>query len=65
MLNKSQGMRIVDVFFLGPFMIWYALSSVDTMGPIAAWSLAFFGFMTILYNGYNWLGSRVLPELPF
>jgi len=61
-------MRIIDVFFLGPLMLWFALENVDPDAPTPAYVLAFFGITTILYNGYNWLGNVLpggLPPLPF
>lgn len=65
--EKLQPMRLLDVFFLGPLMIWFALRHVDPIDPLPAYTLAFFGVTTILYNGYNWMGNvvRWLPPLPF
>jgi hypothetical protein len=65
--DKSQPMRLLDVFFLGPFMVWFALRNIDPMDPLPAYVLAFFGITTILYNGYNWLGNVIhgIPRLPF
>lgn len=51
---KSQNMRLVDVFFLGPLMI-YAGSLTKELGGLARWLLIFFGASTITYNGKNWL----------
>lgn len=65
-LQKSQIIRLLDVFFLGPLMIWFALENVDPAAPMPAHLLAFFGLTTILYNGYNYLGNVIrLPPLPF
>lgn len=58
--GKSQWVRLLDVFVLGPFMIWYALATAGGGGeselPVGA-ALALFvgGVLTILYNGLNWL----------
>jgi hypothetical protein len=57
--GKSQWVRLLDVFVLGPFMIWYALATAGggaTDLPAGA-ALALFvsGVLTILYNGVNWL----------
>ncbi len=51
---KSQALRLVDVFVLGPGMIYYA---VKWKGPpdLARAALAFTGLMVILYNGSNYL----------
>jgi hypothetical protein len=65
-LQKGQMMRLLDVFFLGPLMLWFALENVDPEAPIPAYLLAFFGVTTILYNGYNYVGNLIrLPPLPF
>lgn len=68
-LQKSQAIRLFDVFFLGPLMLWFALEHVDPVAPMPAYLLAFFGVTTILYNGYNYLGNLThlthLPPLPF
>lgn len=55
MLGKSQWVRLLDVFVLGPFMIWYALSTWTTVEPAAAMGLLVAGVLTIVYNGANWL----------
>lgn len=58
---KSQWVRLVDVFVLGPFMIWYALMSAGCEGvpAEAALVLLISGVLTITYNGTNWLAARV------
>ncbi len=59
--GKSQWVRLLDVFVLGPFMIWYALatsgSGADSPDLPTGAALALFigGVLTILYNGINWL----------
>ena len=61
--DKSQWVRLLDVFVLGPFMIWYALSTVPAVeeGGAAALALFIAGVLTIVYNGINWSrGSRWL-----
>jgi hypothetical protein len=56
LLGKSQWVRLLDVFVLGPFMIWYALATVDCeIRPEAALVLLVSGVLTITYNGFNWL----------
>jgi hypothetical protein len=65
-LQKGQMMRLLDVFLLGPLMLWFALEHVDPVAPMPAYLLAFFGVTTILYNGYNYVGNLTrLPPLPF
>jgi hypothetical protein len=54
--GKSQWVRLLDVFVLGPFMIWYALATVGCgLPPEAALILLVSGILTITYNGFNWL----------
>lgn len=54
---KSQAVRLVDVFLLGPFMLW-AAGRLEAP-PWARTTLAAAGALTILYNGRNYLeGSR-------
>ena len=55
MLGKSQWVRLLDVFILGPFMIWYALSTWTAVEPAVAAGLLVGGVLTIVYNGANWL----------
>lgn len=59
LFGKSQWVRLLDVFVLGPFMIWYALATVgcheNSLPPEAALVLLISGVLTIAYNGFNWL----------
>ncbi len=50
--GKMQWVRLIDIFFLGPFMIYYAIMTQTTIEPLYAYSLAFFGVGTILFNAY-------------
>ena len=52
--GKSQEVRLLDVFALGPFMMWYAIRSKDQPDWARA-VLAFSGLMTSLYNGANYV----------
>lgn len=49
-----QGARVVDVFVLGPFMVWYAWRS-PTMPDWARLLLAVGGLMTVGFNLRNYL----------
>lgn len=51
---KSQGVRLVDVLVLGPFMVWVA-SRATTVPDWARAVLAVSGVLTVTYNGYNYL----------
>ena len=50
--GKWQWIRLIDVLFLGPFMIYYAMQTKGVLPLIYVWTLAFFGLSTILVNAY-------------
>ncbi len=53
---KTQAIRLVDIFLLGPLMIYSARFSGSPK-----WlrlSLALAGILTIAYNGENYLRAR-------
>ena len=52
--DKSQEIRLVDVFLVGPFMIWFGIVAV----AMPMWSrilMILFGVATICYNARNYL----------
>ena len=54
--DKSHFVRLVDVFALGPFMIYFAYE----VGNVTETEKAFLAaseITTILYNGQNYLGT--------
>lgn len=54
-VGKWQWVRLVDIFFLGPFMM---LLAEEIRGLLPAWKadlLKFFGFTTIAVNLYFFL----------
>ena len=53
---KTQNIRLVDVFVLGPFMVHLAQKSSMTRNERVLLALA--GIATILYNGANYLEVR-------
>jgi hypothetical protein len=55
--SKSQWMRLLDVFVLGPFMIYYAIVTAGEVEWEMAAGLFVAGVATILYNGTNYLGK--------
>lgn len=55
---KTQGVRLVDVFFLGPLMI-YSASQLHKKNKAARAALLFFGVTTTLYNLNNYLRVRL------
>jgi hypothetical protein len=65
---NSQNVRLIDVFALGPLMMWYAVRT-SGMPEWARTALFASGALTVVYNGANWLaverGERAsLPEAP-
>ena len=50
--GKWQGIRLIDIFFLGPFMMYLAREIKDKVSPWKAKTLYFFGVTTILVNLY-------------
>lgn len=52
--SKSTGLQLVDVFILGPLMIWTGVNAKQ----IPFWvqgAMVFFGITTVWYNGVNYL----------
>lgn len=54
---KSQNVRLVDVFLLGPFMIWFG-ATAQIVPEIAKTIMIISGIGTIIYNGRNYLLKR-------
>lgn len=53
---KSQNIRLLDVFAIGPLMIYGGLKLRKTKdNDLAGSLLALFGLGTILYNGRNYV----------
>lgn len=53
---KTQDIRLVDVFLLGPFMVW-AATRLQPPG-LARLALAVAGVYTIAYNWRNYVRIR-------
>ena len=56
-VTKTQNVRLIDVFLLGPTMIWAGLQ-VQKQNNTLGFFLAFSGLMTIVYNGDNYLRNQ-------
>lgn len=52
--DKSQTVRLADVFFIGPVMVVGGARLGGVLGNV----LAVLGIATIAYNGNNWLTQR-------
>lgn len=48
---KSQAVRLADVFFIGPLMVYGGLR----LGGLVGGTLAVLGVTTVLYNARNYL----------
>ena len=53
-VSKSQLVRLIDVFLLGPFMIWFGVIATGVSNIFKA-IMIFFGIATVIYNGWNYL----------
>ncbi len=53
--QKTQEIRLVDVFLLGPFMVWQGSKIPD---PLPRFIMMAAGTLTILFNGANYLEVR-------
>jgi hypothetical protein len=53
MIEKSQGVRALDVLIVGPFMLYAA---TKLRGNDRAW-MTLLGILTIAYNGANYLSN--------
>jgi hypothetical protein len=51
--SKAQGVRLADVFVIGPMMMYGGWKG-EGLHPIARIGLLVFGFGTSVYNGVNW-----------
>jgi hypothetical protein len=51
---KGQGIRLVDVFVLGPFMIWVGVKA-EGIPTWAKYTMVASGVATIAFNGANYL----------
>jgi hypothetical protein len=52
---KPQHVRLMDVFLLGPFMVW---AGFQLKHPAAKIAMVTSGVGTVLYNGNNYLRAR-------
>ncbi len=50
-LGKWQAIRLIDIFILGPFLMYLA-ATAGCLAPWAQAALYFFGFTTIVVNMY-------------
>tara|TARA_R110002110_G_scaffold107768_2_gene269512 strand:- start:780 stop:1031 length:252 start_codon:yes stop_codon:yes gene_type:complete len=53
-MMKPQTIRLLDVFAIGPLMIWGGMISAKR-APVLGYGLALTGAATVLYNGLNYV----------
>lgn len=58
---KSQHIRLIDVFLLGPLMTWGGLQ-LSHRYPVAGGILAVSGVLTVIYNGRNYVRKELQDE---
>ena len=51
---KSQYVRLIDIFLLGPFMIYFGINATG-VPELANTLMIIAGIATIIYNGRNYL----------
>lgn len=56
-VSKSQNVRLLDVFFIGPFII-YASNKAKGLSQLERNVLFIVGLGTIIYNGKNYLENK-------
>jgi len=54
-IQKTQLIRLADVFFIGPVMIHGGRRLAKHEEPVLGGILALLGIATIVYNGKNWI----------
>jgi len=61
-LSKSQNIRLLDVFFIGPFMMYigYKAKGITDLEKYMLYGL---GIATIYYNGKNYLSNKWEQEI--
>jgi hypothetical protein len=54
---KAQGVRLADVFIIGPLMVWGGIAA-GRQNSLAGTALALLGVGTIAYNARNYQRVR-------
>jgi hypothetical protein len=57
-IGKTQEVRLIDVFLLGPFMVWFA-AAAQGVPQWAKIALAVSGVLTTLYNGHHFIREEL------
>ena len=56
-VEKTQNVRLIDVFVLGPFMIWAGATRCN-FSPLAKAFMVGSGVATIFFNAHNYIEQR-------
>lgn len=56
--DLTQNIRLLDVFGIGPLMIYAGMKTEEELPHWARGALVLFGITTIGYNGMNYLSVR-------
>lgn len=54
---EAQNARLVDIFMVGPLMLYYGLRPSE-IHPAARLASTLLGFGTIVFNSRNWIKIR-------
>jgi hypothetical protein len=57
-VNKTQLVRLVDIFVYGPYLAFLAFNKDYTLGFYDKLFILFLGITTITYNGRNYLSNN-------
>ena len=55
-MEKSQDIRVLDIFVLGPFMIWFGMRATG-VPEIARTAMIVAGIGTVLYNAMTYTAT--------
>ena len=55
--EKTQEIRLLDIFGLAPFMVWFGATATG-VPQWAKFVMVISGILTALYNGRNYLRKR-------
>jgi hypothetical protein len=58
MIEKSQQIRLIDVFVIAPFLVYTGVKYKKSLPSIVSNSLIVLGVLTAVYNGNNYLKNR-------
>jgi len=55
--GKGQGVRLIDIFLYGPYLIYLGMKKTYTFSLIEQVFLLFLGATTITYNARNYVNN--------